>query len=237
MGGKSVQLRHVLLITCRSTTCKFGLYFKAMPPPARRLGIVKKKALDNNKHVYNIKLHLGIFRRDCGPPDLPKLLRYYVFWAQQAQLIAAALHQALLYLPHPTRPNYNLLQEPIVKISRNLYAFHNVLSILRDDASYFSLTLRAQLGQDFKKLDRLLASLAWTADFLLGHYLPPALAKTLREQWRMRTLRTEVPPEGVLELAIQCICASLLPGTAFPLSKISRFLLDTLIFLLSANHD
>jgi hypothetical protein len=211
-----------------------------MPPPARRLNNVKAKALDdidNNKHVYNINLHLRIFPRDGGPPNLPKLLRYYLFWAQQAQLIAAALHQALLALPHLRRPNYNLFQRPIVKINRNLYAFHHVLSVLQDDRSYFPATLRAQLDQDFTDLDRLLVNLDRTASLLLGHYLPPALAKTLREQWRMKTLRTEVPPEWVLELAIQCICASLLPGTGFPLRKICLFLLDTPIFLLSANHD
>jgi hypothetical protein len=149
-----------------------------MPPPARRLNNVKAKALDdidNNKHVYNIKLHLEIFRRDGGPPNLPKLFRFYLFWAQQAQLIAAALHQALLALP--TRPNYNLLQGPIVKINRNLYAFHHVLSVLQGDPSYFSSTFKTQLGQDFMNLDRLLVSLHGTADLLLGHYLPPASQK------------------------------------------------------------
>lgn len=143
-----------------------------MPHPARRLNIVKAKALDDidtNKHVYNIKLHLGIFLRDGGPPDLPKLLRFYLFWARQARLLAAALHEALLALPRPTSPNYNLPQRPIVKITRNLYAFHHVLSILRDDRSYFSSTLRAHLRQDFMNLDLLLVHLDQTADLLLSH--------------------------------------------------------------------
>jgi hypothetical protein len=140
-------------------------------------------------------------------------------------LIAASLPHVLLALP--TRPNYPLLQVPIFKINCNLYTFYHVLGVLRQE---FSPTLRDKLPTDFAVLDTLRVHLDLTANLLLGQYLPRALARTLQEQWGMETLRTEIPPEGVLELAIQCIASSLLPGTRFTLRKISHFLLRTIIF-------
>jgi hypothetical protein len=65
-----------------------------------------------------------------------------------------------------------------------------------------------------------MAHLDLTANLLLGQYLPRALARTLQEQWGMETLRTEIPPEGVLELAIQCIA---LPYFPEPVSLCVKF--------------
>jgi hypothetical protein len=186
---------------------------------------VKEKALADNKHYHNIALHIRILGSDNASPRLPKLLRLYIFWSQQAQLIAALLPHTLLALP--TRPNYDLLQVPIVKINRNLYTFYHVLGILRQE---FSPALRNTLSTEFAALDTLRIHLDLTANLLLGQYLPRALARTLQEQWSRQTLRTEIPPEGVLELAIQCVCSSLLPGTRFTLRKISHFLLYTIMF-------
>lgn len=136
-------------------------------------------------------------------------MRFYIFWSEQAQLIAASLPHVLLALP--TRPNYPLLQVPIFKINCDLYTFYYVLGVLRQE---FSLTLRDKLPIDFAVLDTLRVHLDLTANLLLGQYLPRALARTLQEQWGMETLRTEIPPEGVLELAIQCIALPYFPEPA-----------------------
>jgi len=88
---------------------------------------------------------------------------------------------------------------------------YHVLGVLRQE---FSPTLRDKLPTDFAVLDTLRVHLDLTANLLLGQYLPRALARTLQEQWGMETLRTEITPEVVLELAIQCIALPYFPEPA-----------------------
>jgi hypothetical protein len=139
--------------------------------------------------VRNFSAESWITILRCG---LPKLLRFYIFWSEQAQLIAASLPHVLLALP--THQNYPLLQVPIFKINCNLYTFYHVLGVLRQE---FSPTLRDKLPTDFAVLDTLRVQLDLTANLLLGQYFPRALARTLQEQWGVETLRTEIPPRKV----------------------------------------
>lgn len=159
--------------------------------------------------------------------------------------IGSALLNAFHDLPSPANPiprkvNVDLLEKLLTNIYRILFTHHHILGWVQ--RVVFSRIFPVHAGGGAvppanvsqPQLQNLRTQLERTARSLLA-YFPIQhetknpqnqrnTRKELQRQWDEGTLRTEIPPETILELSIQCLCTSLVPGTRFPQLSISGIL-------------
>lgn len=202
-----------------------------MSNPLSRKTAKARETEKDSEHNYNIGFHLSVFQTVSNPPlwvnYLPSMneqWRSYMLYARQSNAISAELHTVLQSI-RTTIPNAKKgqFQEFIVKIFRILYTFYYVLGLsIWDDRNvqpgYTVSRLRRQNTNSIISQANFLTlrtQLYNTAQRLATSYLPHHDATSLGNQWVNNTLRTDVPAEGVLGLAMQCICNTLLPGDSF----------------------
>lgn len=176
-----------------------------------------KKSAAIRQHDSNIALHLKLFKNIDETRNLIFRLELYICWVTQAVGIVNAVLRALAK-PN-IKPNFNRLMEPIIKIIQQLYTFHTVLQILQEN--FFNGEFYSEYADVFASARN--ADTSRVAHLLIDEYLPPRLL-IIKAQWQEGSLLTEIPPKGILELCVECICTSLSPLAYTPGKYLSYFL-------------